>query len=38
MQTRNFVAKYSRTVNTARVHRDRKNDYTRKSKHKNRED
>lgn len=38
MQARNFVAKHSRTVNTARVHRDRKNDYSRKTKHRNRQD
>ena len=33
MKLRNFVAKHSRKVNKPAVHRDRKNDYTRKVKH-----
>ena len=33
----NLVAKHARKFNKAAVHRDRKNDYSRKTKHKNRD-
>jgi hypothetical protein len=33
---RNLTAKYGRRVNRHSVHRDKKNDYTRKRKHKRR--
>jgi predicted nucleic acid-binding protein len=33
---RNLVAKHARKYNKAAVHRDRKNDYQRKPKHRNR--
>ncbi len=33
----NLVAKHARKFNKAVVHRDRKNDYRRKTKHKNRD-
>lgn len=32
---RNFVAKHAHKFNKAQRHRDRKNDYSRKTKHKN---
>lgn len=32
----NLVAKHARKFNKAAVHRDRKNDYQRKAKHRNR--
>lgn len=38
MKLRNLVAKHARTFNKAAVHRDRKNDYSRKPKHSKRED
>lgn len=34
MKTKNFVAKHARTFNRSVVQRDRKNDYSRKEKHK----
>ena len=33
-KNRNFVAKHMNKVNRSKVHRDRKNDYKRKPKHK----
>lgn len=30
----NLVHKYSKRINLSRVHRDKKNDYSRKNKHK----
>ena len=33
----NLVAKHARKFNKAATHRDRKNDYSRKTKHKNRD-
>ena len=35
---RNFVAKYMNEFNQAQTHRDRKNDYRRNEKHRNRKD
>jgi hypothetical protein len=37
MKARNFVAKNAGQFNKAQTHRDRKNDYTRKTKHRNKE-
>lgn len=34
MKSRNYVAKHAHSFNKATVHRDRKNDYTRKGKKK----
>lgn len=38
MKANNLVAKHARKFNKAAVHADRKNDYKRKPKHRNRED
>jgi hypothetical protein len=36
MKINNLVAKHARTFNKAAVHADRKNDYKRRKKHRNR--